>query len=115
MLDLDQGGELGGDVVAARELLQARGAPPAVVSMPSWDLFEAQPQAYRDETLAPSSVRVAVEAAVRLGWDRWIGERGAFIGMSSFGAGGPADQLYRHFGITPEAVAQAALTRLRTA
>lgn len=101
--------------MTARQMLQAEGVPTAVVSMPSWDLFEAQPQAYRDATLAPASVRVAVEAAVRLGWDRWIGERGAFVGMSSFGASGPADQLYRHFGITPEAVAQAARERLEAA
>jgi len=94
--------------MAARELLQADGIPTAVVSMPSWDLFEAQPKAYRDAVLGVGTMRVAVEAAVRLGWDRWIGEQGAFIGMSSFGASGPADQLYRRFGITPEAVAQAA-------
>ena len=82
--------------------------PTAVVSMPSWDLFEAQPARYRDEVLGPGTMRVAVEAAVRLGWDRWIGENGRFVGMKGFGASGPADELYRHFGVTPEAVAQAA-------
>lgn len=101
--------------MAARELLQGEDVATAVVSMPSWDLFEAQPQAWRDATLGPATVRVAVEAAVRLGWDRWIGERGAFIGMSGFGASGPADALYRHFGITPEAVAEAARVRLAAA
>lgn len=94
--------------MAARDLLQAEGAPTAVVSMPSWDLFEAQPARYRDEVLGPGTLRVAVEAAVRLGWDRWIGEKGRFVGMRGFGASGPADELYRHFGITSEAVAQAA-------
>ena len=94
--------------MAARDMLQAEGTPTAVVSMPSWDLFEAQPRSYCDAVLVPGTMRVAVEAAVRLGWDRWIGEHGAFVGMKSFGASGPADQLYRHFGITPEAVAKAA-------
>jgi transketolase len=94
--------------MAARDILQAEGAPTAVVSMPSWDLFEAQPARYRDEVLGVGTVRVAVEAAVRLGWDRWIGENGRFVGMKGFGASGPADELYRHFGVTPEAAAQAA-------
>ncbi|MBK9081322.1 MAG: transketolase [Rhizobiales bacterium] len=98
--------------MAARDILQAEGAPTAVVSMPCWDLFEEQPQGWRDATLGVGVVRVAVEAAVRLGWDRWIGERGGFVGMRSFGASGPADQLYRHFGITPEAVAAAVRERL---
>ena len=56
-----------------------------------------------------SAPRVAVEAATRLGWDRWIGERGAFVGMNGFGASAPATDLYRHFGITPDGVADAAL------
>jgi len=98
--------------IAARDMLQAGGVPTAVVSMPCWDLFEAQPQAVREATLGVGGVRVAVEAAVRMGWDRWIGERGGFVGMTSFGASGPADALYRHFGITPEAVAQAVRERL---
>ncbi len=92
----------------ARALLQAEGLPTAVVSMPCWELFEAQDEGYRHEVLQPGSVRVAVEAAVRLGWDRYIGERGGFVGMTGFGASGPADALYRHFGITAEAVADLA-------
>ena len=88
-------------------MLAAQGMQAAVVSMPCWELFEAQPQAYRAEVLG-AAPRVAVEAAVRLGWDRWLGERGAFIGMSGFGASGPAAELYKHFGITAEAVAEAA-------
>ena len=89
----------------ARQALQSSGVPTAVVSMPSWDLFEAQDSAYRTEVLGPAgSVRVGCEAAVRFGWDRWLGERGAFVGMRGFGASGPADTLYAHFGITPEAI-----------
>jgi transketolase len=76
--------------------------------MPSWELFEEQDPAYRADVLGSAS-RVAVEAAARLGWDRWIGENGAFIGMTGFGASAPAADLYKHFGITPEAVADAAL------
>jgi transketolase len=75
--------------------------PAAVVSMPSWELFEAQTPAYRRSVLA-AAPRIGIEAAARLGWDRWIGEKGAFIGMQGFGASAPAPDLYRHFGITPE-------------
>jgi transketolase len=98
--------------VAARDLLQARGVGTAVVSMPCWELFEQQSEVYRSEVLGPGTVRVAVEAAIRLGWDRWIGDGGSFVGMAGFGASGPGDELFRHFGITPEAVASAALARL---
>ena len=91
----------------AARLLQAQGRRVAVVSMPCWELFEAQDADYRAAVLG-SAPRVGVEAAARLGWDRWIGEKGAFIGMSGFGASAPADKLYAHFGITAEAVAQAA-------
>ncbi len=89
----------------ARDLLQAEGVPTAVVSMPCWSLFEAQDRAYRTAVLGAGCVRVAVEAAVKFGWERWIGEDGGFVGMKGFGASGPADELYRHFGITAEAVA----------
>lgn len=94
--------------LAARQALQAEGVPTAVVSMPSWELFEAQAPAWRDSVLGPGTVRVGCEAAVRLGWDRWLGERGGFVGMRGFGASGPADVLYRHFGITAEAIADEA-------
>ncbi len=93
----------------ARALLQRRGLPTAVISMPCWEIFETQDRGYQSEILCPGSVRVGVEAAVRLGWDRWIGENGAFVGMSGFGASGPGEALFRHFGITGEAVAEAAL------
>ena len=91
--------------LAARTQLQAAGTPTAVVSMPSWELFEAQDAAYRARVLgAPGGVRVGCEAALRFGWDRWLGERGGFVGMRGFGASGGADELYRHFGITAEAI-----------
>ena len=91
--------------VQAREQLQAGGVPTAVVSMPSWELFEAQDAGYRASVLgAADGVRVACEAAMRFGWDRWLGSRGAFVGMRGFGASGPADVLYAHFGITAEAI-----------
>ena len=94
--------------VAAAERLEAdHGIAAAVVSMPCWELFEEQDADYRKAVLG-SAPRVAVEAAARLGWDRWIGDNGAFIGMNGFGASAPAPDLYRHFNITPEAVADAA-------
>jgi len=95
--------------VAAAEMLEAEhGLAAAVVSMPCWELFEAEDADYRRAILG-SAPRVAVEAAARLGWDRWLGENGAFVGMTGFGASAPAPDLYRHFGITPETVAAAAL------
>jgi transketolase len=101
--------------LAAREVLQAAGLPTAVVSMPSWELFEAQDHAYRDRVLgAADGVRVACEAAVRFGWDRWLGARGGFVGMRGFGASGPAETLYAHFGITADAIV-ADVQRLRAA
>jgi transketolase len=96
----------------ARAALQAEGVPTAVVSMPSWELFERQDAAYRADVLGRGTVRVAVEAAVRLGWDRYIGEAGGFVGMTGFGASGPEAELFAHFGITPEAVAAEVRRRL---
>ncbi len=98
--------------VAAQALLQADGVTARVVSVPCMELFAAQDAGYRQQVLQPDSVRVAVEAGIEMGWERLIGERGAFIGMHSFGASGPAPQLYKHFGITAEAVAKAAKDRL---
>jgi transketolase len=100
--------------LAARDALQAEGTPTAVVSMPCWELFEQQDRAYRDSVLGPGAVRVGCEAALSFGWERWLGENGAFVGMAGFGASGPADVLYRHFGITPEAIAAAARRLLAT-
>ncbi len=97
----------------ARALLQAKGTATRVVSMPCWELFDAQPEDYRREVLGPDTVRVAVEAAVPMGWDRYIGPRGRFVGMHGFGASAPYKDLYTHFGITPEAVAEAAMAAIR--
>jgi len=93
---------------AARDLLQQQGIGTRLVSMPCMELFDEQPEAYRAATLGPDTVRIAVEAGVRQGWDRYIGDRGLFIGMSGFGASGPFEQLYAHFGITADAIAAAA-------
>lgn len=92
----------------ARRLLQAEGVPAAVVSMPCWELFDAQDDDYRARVLGPGpeagAVRVGVEAAVRFGWDKYLGEKGGFVGMSGFGASGPADALFERFGVTPAGV-----------
>ena len=98
--------------MASRELLQGEGVATAVVSMPCWELFEKQDAAYKDEVLGPGTVRIGVEAAVRFGWDRYIGSRGCFVGMQGFGASAPAADLYKHFGITADAVVDAAKTHL---
>lgn len=95
----------------ARQQLQAQGIGTAVVSMPCFELFEQQPVDYRQEVLG-SGVRIGIEAAVQQGWDALLGPRGAFVGMSSFGASGPAEELYTLFGITPEAVVKKALALL---
>jgi len=94
--------------VEASAMLMAGGIKAVVVSMPCWELFAEQDQAYQDEVLGTAPM-VAVEAAIRMGWDHWIGRKGAFVGMSSFGASAPAPELYKHFGITPEAVTEAAM------
>ena len=91
----------------ARAALQADGIPTAVVSMPCLELFDAQDRAYRDRVLGPGAVRVAVEAALMQGWERYVGDHGATVGMTGFGASAPAPALYDHFGITAEAVAAA--------
>jgi transketolase len=91
--------------VSAAQTLAAEGVAVRVVSMPCMDTFAAGEQSYRDQVLPPNcEARVAVEAAARLGWDRWIGPGGAFLGMETFGESGPAEQVYEHFGITAEHV-----------
>jgi transketolase len=96
----------------ARELLAAQGVGARVVSMPCWELFEEQGEDYVQATLNPNTVRVAIEAAAPMGWERYIGKDGAFIGMQGFGASAPYKELYKHFGITAEAAAEAALKRI---
>jgi transketolase len=99
--------------VAARDLLQADGVGCRVVSTPCWELFDLQPADYRFEVIGGSPVRIAVEAGVRQGWEKFIGEDGAFVGMTGFGASAPYERLYREFGITAEAVAAEAKAKLR--
>jgi transketolase len=98
--------------LAARDILEAEGVGARVVSTPCWELFEAQPADYQAQVIGETAVRVAVEAGVRQGWERFIGENGGFVGMTGFGASAPAEKLYEHFGITAEAVAAAARQRL---
>ena len=93
----------------AREQLEALGVSTAVVSMPCWELFDRQQASYHAEVLCPGTTTVAIEAAVKLGWERFLGNNGRFIGMSDYGLSGPADALYEHFGITAEKVTEAVL------
>ncbi|MFV3128715.1 transketolase [Niveispirillum sp. KHB5.9] len=95
----------------AREKLEAEGIPTALVSMPSWELFAEQPEAYQKAVLG-DGLRIGVEAMVRFGWDRWLGEKGVFIGMPGFGESAPYQELYAHFGITVEAIVKAAKERV---
>jgi transketolase len=90
--------------VAARELLAQQGIRAAVVSLPCWELFAERSKAEREAVLG-SGLRVGIEAGCEFGWERWLGPDGIFVGMTGFGASAPAEVLYRHFGITPEAVA----------
>ena len=105
--------------MAARDILQADGIGTRVVSMPCWELFEEQDESYRKRVLPGGPVRVAVEAGIRFGWDRWLfGERGrreksGFVGMHDFGASAPAGTLYKEFGITAEAVAEKARSLIK--
>jgi transketolase len=98
--------------VEARKFLRERGVSARVVSVPSFELFRELAAAERQKVLGDAPVRVGVEAAVRQGWDEIIGSDGAFVGMATFGASAPYKDLYKQFGITPEAVAEAALRKL---
>jgi transketolase len=102
----------------ARAKLAAEGIAARVVSMPCWALFEEQPEDYRKKTLGPGTIKVAIEAAARQGWDRYIGsellgDAGAFVGMTSFGASGPYKDVYAKFGITADAAVTAAKKLLK--
>ena len=102
----------------ARAKLAAEGIAARVVSMPCWALFEEQPEDYRKKTLGPGTIKVAIEAAARQGWDRYIGSEllgdgGAFVGMTSFGASGPYKDVYAKFGITADAAVTAAKKLLK--
>lgn len=95
----------------AQKQLAEKGIHARVVSMPCWELFDAQPESYRKEILG-TGVKVAIEAACGFGWERYIGTDGTFIGMHSFGASAPAPDLYKHFGITSDAVVQAVTKKI---
>ena len=94
--------------VEARDVLQKEGIPTAVVSMPSRLLFEEQDAAYKKSVMGATHARVAVEAAVELGWERYTGFQGRFVGMHGFGASGKIGDVYKKFDITTEAVVRAA-------
>jgi len=96
----------------ARAKLEAQGIGTRVVSLPCWALFDAQPASYRDEVLGKGTVRIAIEAGLRFGWDQYVGETGGFVGMTGFGASAPAGDLYREFAITAQAVVELAKSRL---
>jgi transketolase len=99
--------------VAAHEKLASAGVRSRVVSLPSFELFDEQPQSYRDEVLPPAvTARVAVEAGVRQCWDKYLGPKGAFIGLDTYGASAPYQEIYEHRGITPDAVIAAAKKQL---
>ena len=99
--------------VQAHENLLAEGIRSRVVSMPSWDIFEHQPQAYRDSVLPPNvRARVAVEQASTFGWERYVGTSGQVVGMKTFGASAPLKELQRKFGFEPDHVVAAAKQQL---
>jgi len=94
-------------------LLAQRGVAARVVSVPSVELFLGRPADQRRAVIGNAEVKVAIEAAVRQGWDAIIGPDGIFVGMTGFGASAPYKDLYRHFGITAEKVAEAVLTKIK--
>jgi transketolase len=98
--------------VEARKILQKDGVSTAVVSMPCWELFETQSTAYQTKVLGKDTVKVGVEAALRFGWDKYLGSDGGFVGMTGFGASAPAPELYEYFGINAENVVAEAKKRL---
>ncbi len=96
----------------AREILQAEGIATRVVSMPCLEIFDAQPEAFRQEILGPGTLRVSVEAAAAIGWERYVGQDGLVIGMTTFGASGMTDEINEHFGFTGKQVAAKVKARL---
>jgi len=98
--------------VQARNMLEGEDIPTRIVSVPCFELFESQNAAYKKALIGDAPVKVAIEAAIRQGWERFIGDRGVFIGMNDFGASAPIEALYPHFGITAEAIVNAAKMRL---
>ena len=98
--------------VAALDALKAEGIAARVVSVPSMELFAAQPESYRNEVIGTPRARVAIEAGIEMSWSKLLGDKGRFIGMHSFGASAPAEKLYEHFGITSQAVVEAVKAQL---
>jgi transketolase len=100
--------------LGAQEILKGRGVAARVVNMPSWELFEQQPDSYKKTVLPPAvKARVAVEAGVPFGWERYVGDQGIVIGMTGFGASAPGGRVLAEFGFTSENVAAKALTLLK--
>ena len=100
--------------MAAQTALAAQDIKARVVSVPCFELFEAQSEEYKKDVLGNAKVNVAVEAALRMGWDRFIGSDGIFVGMNGFGASGPYKELYEHFGITSENIVAQVAERIKT-
>jgi len=98
--------------IEAKAMLDKAGKPTRVVSVPSFELFAQQSEEYRQSVIGTADVRIGIEAAIRMGWDQIIGSDAIFIGMSSFGASAPYKELYQHFGITAQAVVDAAFSQL---
>jgi transketolase len=99
--------------IAARDVLEKMGHPTRVVSLPCWEYFDMKTKAYRDSVIPPAvKARVAIEAAAPFGWERYVGEHGAVIGVTRFGASAPADVLFKQFGFTAEHVVEMALSLL---
>jgi transketolase len=98
--------------IEASQMLNKAGHTTRVVSVPCFELFEAQSDEYKAATIGDSKVKIAIEAAIEMGWRRFIGDDGAFVGMTGFGASGPYKELYEHFGITADAVTELAIAKL---
>ncbi|MDJ0613573.1 MAG: transketolase C-terminal domain-containing protein, partial [Rhizobiaceae bacterium] len=101
--------------IAAQTELEEAGTPTRVVSVPCFELFNAQSEDYRNAIIGDAPVKIGVEAAIKMGWEQFIGNGGVFIGMNSFGASAPAGDLFEHFGITAEAIVSAANAKLESA
>ena len=99
--------------VEAQKLLAMNNISARVVSIPCMEIFVAQPKSYRDEVLGEETIKIAVEAALQMGWEKYLGADGIFIGMKGFGASAPAPELYKHFGITAQNIVDKAMEKLQ--
>jgi transketolase len=98
--------------LAVADMLEGQGLGADIVSMPCWSLFDAQPDDYRADILPRDALRVSIEAGTTLGWQRYVGERGLAIGLDRFGASAPAEDLFKRFGFTAEAIVPRILAAL---